>query len=64
MYVSESIPYAGNKISARNLAIACGVPVLPTSGPLPDDSTNDFDGRDYRRLSVMIKAALEGSGRA
>ncbi|ODN72568.1 biotin carboxylase N-terminal domain-containing protein [Methylobrevis pamukkalensis] len=27
----------GNKVAARNLAIAAGVPVMPATDPLPDD---------------------------
>ena len=53
----------GNKVSARNLAAAADVPVLPASGPLPDD------GREMRRIAddlgypLMLKASWGGGGR-
>ena len=33
----------GNKIAARALARAAGVPILPGSGPLPRDAEEDFN---------------------
>ncbi len=53
----------GNKISARNLAASCGVPVMPATAPLPDDPA------EIRRLAheigypVMLKASWGGGGR-
>jgi pyruvate carboxylase len=53
----------GNKVAARNLAVACGVPVMPASPPLPDDSV------EVKRLAreigypVMLKASWGGGGR-
>jgi pyruvate carboxylase len=32
----------GNKVAARNLAISCGVPVLPATGPLSDNPTQFY----------------------
>ena len=53
----------GNKVAARNLAIAAGVPVMPATDPLPDD------GAEIKRLGaeigypVMLKASWGGGGR-
>ncbi|TBW41031.1 pyruvate carboxylase [Siculibacillus lacustris] len=53
----------GNKVAARNLAIACGVPVMPATEPLPDDLD------EVKRLAltigypVMLKASWGGGGR-
>ncbi len=33
----ETMRHLGNKVAARNLAIAVGVPVMPATEPLPDD---------------------------
>ncbi|WP_374548083.1 biotin carboxylase N-terminal domain-containing protein, partial [Rhodoblastus sp.] len=59
----ETMRLLGNKISARRLAISCGVPVMPATGPLPNDSV------EIRRLAamvgypVMLKASWGGGGR-
>jgi len=53
----------GNKVSARNLAISAGVPVMPATGPLPSDD------EETRRLAaeigypLMLKASWGGGGR-
>src|SRR5450631_521456 len=53
----------GNKVAARNLAISCGVPVMPATPPLPDDP------EEVKRLAreigypVMLKASWGGGGR-
>ena len=53
----------GNKVAARNLAISVGVPVMPATGPLPED------GDEVKRLArevgypVMLKASWGGGGR-
>ncbi|MEJ2124387.1 MAG: pyruvate carboxylase, partial [Alphaproteobacteria bacterium] len=53
----------GNKVSARNLAISVGVPVMPATGPLPEDP------EEIKRLAaeigypVMLKASWGGGGR-
>ena len=53
----------GNKISARDLAVSCGAPVMPATKPLPDD------GDEIKRLArevgypVMLKASWGGGGR-
>ncbi len=53
----------GNKVSARNLAVSCGAPVMPATPPLPDDP------EEIKRLAreigypVMLKASWGGGGR-
>ena len=53
----------GNKISARELAVSVGVPVVPATDPLPDDP------EALKRLAagigypVMLKASWGGGGR-
>src|SRR5271166_432688 len=59
----ETMRTLGNKVDARNLAISVGVPVMPATGPLPDDAD------EVRRLAagigypVMLKASWGGGGR-
>jgi len=59
----ETMRTLGNKVAARNLAISVGVPVMPATGPLPDDE------REIKRLAkgvgypVMLKASWGGGGR-
>ncbi|TPV99145.1 MAG: 2-oxoglutarate carboxylase small subunit [Beijerinckiaceae bacterium] len=53
----------GNKVAARNLALSCGVPVMPATPPLPDDP------EEVKRLAreigypLMLKASWGGGGR-
>ena len=53
----------GNKVAARNIAISCGVPVMPATPPLPDDPG------EVKRLArdigypLMLKASWGGGGR-
>ncbi len=53
----------GNKVSARDIAAAAGLPVMPATGPLPDDET------EIRKLAaevgypIMLKASWGGGGR-
>ena len=60
---AETMRQLGNKVAARNLAIAAGVPVMPATGPLPDDADA------IKRLAadvgypVMLKASWGGGGR-
>ena len=59
----ETMRVLGNKVSARNLAVSCGAPVMPASPPLPDDAA------EIKRLAaeigypVMLKASWGGGGR-
>ena len=53
----------GNKVAARNIAVASGAPVMPATAALPDDP------EEIRRLAreigypVMLKASWGGGGR-
>ncbi len=53
----------GNKVAARNIAVASGAPVMPATAPLPDDP------KEIKRLAreigypVMLKASWGGGGR-
>jgi len=53
----------GNKVSAREMAMKAGTPVMPATGPLPEDMT------EIRKLAleigypVMLKASWGGGGR-
>ncbi len=59
----ETMRTLGNKVAARNLATAAGVPVMPATPPLPTSL------EDCRRLAheigypVMLKASWGGGGR-
>jgi len=59
----EVMRQLGNKVSARHLAVAAGVPVMPATEPLP----RDLD--ECQRLAlevgypVMLKASWGGGGR-
>ena len=53
----------GNKVAARNLAQAAGVPVMPASDPLPQEpETCQRIARDIG-YPVMLKASWGGGGR-
>ncbi|HEY1181493.1 MAG TPA: biotin carboxylase N-terminal domain-containing protein, partial [Rhodocyclaceae bacterium] len=53
----------GNKVAARNVAVAAGVPVMPATVPLPKDMD------EVRRMAgevgypLMLKASWGGGGR-
>src|SRR5690606_7615054 len=59
----ETMRRLGNKVAARNLAIEVGVPVIPASGPLPEEP------REIERIAaeigypMMLKASWGGGGR-
>jgi pyruvate carboxylase len=53
----------GNKVAARNLAVSCGVPVMPASDPLPDDPQAIVAAARAIGYPVMIKASWGGGGR-
>lgn len=59
----ETMRTLGNKIAARNLAISCGVPVMPASDPLPDDPEAILSAASTVGYPVMIKASWGGGGR-
>jgi pyruvate carboxylase len=53
----------GNKVAARNLAIAAGVPVMPATPPLPNDDAAIVKLANEVGFPVMLKASWGGGGR-
>jgi len=53
----------GNKVSARNLAISVGVPVMPATEPLADDAEAIKAHAAAIGYPVMLKASWGGGGR-
>lgn len=53
----------GNKVSARNLAVSCDVPVMPATAPLPDDPARITTLAAGIGYPVMLKASWGGGGR-
>ncbi len=53
----------GNKISARNLALEAGVPVMPASGPLPTEPAAMKSLARSIGYPAMLKASWGGGGR-
>jgi len=53
----------GNKVAAREVADAARVPVIPGSGPLPDDNDATVALALDIGLPVMLKASWGGGGR-
>jgi len=53
----------GNKVSARQLAESAGVPVMPATGPLPDDPAEAARLADKVGYPLMLKASWGGGGR-
>jgi pyruvate carboxylase len=53
----------GNKVEARNLAEAAGVPVMPATPPLPADETQVLAMARSVGFPVMLKASWGGGGR-
>jgi acetyl-CoA/propionyl-CoA carboxylase biotin carboxyl carrier protein len=62
---AEAMELLGDKASAKDLAEAAGVPVLPglRRPGLGDEEIIAFAEEDSRRLPLMIKAAAGGGGR-
>jgi pyruvate carboxylase len=59
----ETMRQLGNKVAARNLAITSGVPVMPATGPLPDDADSIRSLAASIGYPVMLKASWGGGGR-
>ena len=55
---AETMRSLGNKIAARNLAVAAGVPVVPATDPLPADMPTDQEDGGRRRLPRHAKSLL------
>ncbi len=53
----------GNKVAARNLAKEVGVPVVPATEPLPDDTATIKRMAAEIGYPVMLKASWGGGGR-
>src|SRR5690606_12883568 len=53
----------GNKVAARNMAIASGVPVVPATEPLPDDMGAVRKMAAEIGYPLMLKASWGGGGR-
>jgi len=53
----------GNKVAARNLAQAAGVPVMPATPPLPADFSRCAQHAAEVGYPVMLKASWGGGGR-
>ncbi|MCZ8130038.1 MAG: pyruvate carboxylase [Steroidobacteraceae bacterium] len=53
----------GNKVSARNLAVSAGVPVMPATPPLPHDPAGVERLAAEVGFPVMLKASWGGGGR-
>ncbi len=53
----------GNKVSARALAEHAGVPVVPATGPLPEDSDATAQLAAQVGYPLMLKASWGGGGR-
>ncbi|TVR08398.1 MAG: pyruvate carboxylase [Salinarimonadaceae bacterium] len=59
----ETMRRLGNKVAARELAIEVGVPVVPATDPLPDDSVRVREMAETIGFPVMLKASWGGGGR-
>ena len=53
----------GNKVSARNLAAEAGTPLMPATGPLPDDMAVVKKLAAGIGYPLMLKASWGGGGR-
>ncbi len=60
---ADSMRRLGNKVAARNLAVAAGVPVMPATDPLPDDPDTWEALAGEIGYPVMLKASWGGGGR-
>jgi pyruvate carboxylase len=59
----EVMTTLGNKVAAREAAVAAGVPVMPATGPLPDDLDASCDEAARIGYPLMLKASWGGGGR-
>jgi len=59
----ETMRRLGNKVAARNLAVEIGVPVVPATGPLPDDPAAVERMAAEIGYPLMLKASWGGGGR-
>jgi pyruvate carboxylase len=59
----DTMRQLGNKVAARNLAISVDVPVVPATGPLPEDPAEVARMAEEIGYPVMLKASWGGGGR-
>jgi pyruvate carboxylase len=59
----ETMAVLGNKVSARQLAVSAGVPVMPASGPLPRDLAECARLAAAIGYPLIVKASWGGGGR-
>ncbi|MGE0799303.1 MAG: pyruvate carboxylase [Lautropia sp.] len=59
----EVMTTLGNKIAARNAAVAAGVPVMPATAPLPADEAACLALAREVGYPLMLKASWGGGGR-
>ena len=59
----ETMRRLGNKIAARDLAVEIGVPVVPATGPLPEDPAEIARVAGEIGYPLMLKASWGGGGR-
>ena len=60
---ADTMRKLGNKVMARNLAVAAGVPVMPATPPLPGDAAESARLAAEVGYPVMLKASWGGGGR-
>ncbi|MGI9433926.1 MAG: pyruvate carboxylase, partial [Geminicoccaceae bacterium] len=60
---AETMRLLGDKVSARNVAIEAGVPVVPATAVLPDDPKKVEKMADEVGYPLMLKASWGGGGR-
>ena len=60
---SDVMRALGSKVSAREVAMRAGTPVMPATGPLPNDREEVHRLADEVGLPVMLKASWGGGGR-
>jgi pyruvate carboxylase len=60
---SQTMRDLGNKVAARNMAIAADVPVVPATDPLPDDLDACAKMAAEIGYPLMLKASWGGGGR-
>ena len=60
---ADTMRLLGDKISARNLAISVGVPVMPATEPLPENDRAAADLAGKIGYPLMLKASWGGGGR-
>jgi pyruvate carboxylase len=60
---ADTMRRLGNKVAARNLAMAIGVPVVPATAPLPDNIEAIGKMAEDLGFPLMLKASWGGGGR-